>query len=134
MPGQIKANGASVWVRTLAPSKVEVRIDNEEGNLVFGPVYTTEETDLSAVVEVDGLKPAIKYAYKVIVNGKTISPEVEQTIMTLPEDNQSEEVKIAFGEFTFLPSDKDPAVVFRLVGEDGQNLFEKTVRKSELTP
>jgi alkaline phosphatase D len=42
--------------------------------------------------------------------------------------------KFAFGEFTYVPSNDDPAVIFRLVGEDGSHLFEKTIKKSELTP
>jgi alkaline phosphatase D len=42
--------------------------------------------------------------------------------------------KFAFGEFTYLPSDDDPAVIFRLVGEAGNYLYEHTLRKSELTP
>ena len=42
--------------------------------------------------------------------------------------------EFAFGEFTYLPSDDDPEVVFRLVGEDGNYLYERALRKSELTP
>jgi len=97
MLGQIKSNGATVWVRTLEPSKVEVWIDNEEGNSIFGPVYSTKETELAAVVKIAGLKPSTRYPYKIIVDGKIILPEVEQIITTLPDDNQNEEVKIAFG-------------------------------------
>jgi alkaline phosphatase D len=35
--------------------------------------------------------------------------------------------KFAFGEFTYLPSDDDPAVVFRSVGEEGNTLYERTL-------
>jgi alkaline phosphatase D len=42
--------------------------------------------------------------------------------------------QFAFGEFTYIPSDDDPEVVFRLVGEDGNYLYECTLRKSQLTP
>ena len=89
MLGQIKSNGASVWLRTLEPAKVEGKI--------YGPVFTDEKTELSAVVKIDDLKPSTSYPYKIIVNGITLSPSVEQIIKTLPEDNQYEEVKIAFG-------------------------------------
>ncbi len=42
--------------------------------------------------------------------------------------------QFAFGEFTYLPSGKDPSVVFRLVGEAGNIIYEKTIHKSELAP
>ena len=42
--------------------------------------------------------------------------------------------QFAFGEFTYLQSENDPAVVFRLVGEAGNIIYEKTIHKSELTP
>ncbi|WP_218588545.1 alkaline phosphatase D family protein [Cyclobacterium lianum] len=97
MLGQIKANKAAVWVRTLQPSKVEVEIKHREERFIFGPVYATIETDLSAVIEIDGLKPSTRYPYKIIVNGKVIPSDVEQVITTLPELDNSEKVKIAFG-------------------------------------
>ncbi|WP_339921791.1 alkaline phosphatase D family protein [uncultured Cyclobacterium sp.] len=40
----------------------------------------------------------------------------------------------AFGEFTYLPSKRDPAVMFRLVSQEGHSLFEKIITRSELTP
>ncbi|WP_439482597.1 alkaline phosphatase D family protein [Cyclobacterium plantarum] len=97
MLGQIKAEKAAVWVRTLEPSKVEVEIKHGEERFIFGPVYATFETDLSAVIKVDGLKPSSRYPYKIIVNGEVIPSDVEQVITTLPELGNSEEVKIAFG-------------------------------------
>ncbi|MBI0398236.1 MAG: alkaline phosphatase family protein [Cytophagales bacterium] len=97
MLGQIKSNGASVWLRTLEPAKVEVWIEKTGEGKIYGPVFTDEKTELSAVVKIDDLKPSTSYPYKIIVNGITLSPSVEQIIKTLPEDNQYEEVKIAFG-------------------------------------
>jgi len=40
----------------------------------------------------------------------------------------------AFSEFEFDTNKPDPEVTFRLFGEDGKVLFEKTLRRSELTP
>ena len=40
----------------------------------------------------------------------------------------------AFGEFTFDTSAADPTVTFRMMQEDGTELFTKTLTRSELTP
>jgi len=40
----------------------------------------------------------------------------------------------AFGEFTFDTDRKDPAVTFRLIGDDGTIIHEKRLKRSELTP
>lgn len=97
MLGQIKPTSASVWVRTLRPAKVEVKVEGKEGDLIFGPVYTSAATDLAGLVEITGLKPFSRYAYKIIINGEEVLPELKQSIATLPDANQGEEVKIAFG-------------------------------------
>ena len=58
MLGQIKSNGASVWLRTLEPAKVEVWIEKTGEGKIYGPVFTDEKTELSAVVKIDDLKPS----------------------------------------------------------------------------
>jgi alkaline phosphatase D len=40
----------------------------------------------------------------------------------------------AFGEFTFDTTQADPQVTFRLIGEDGTELEQHTIRRSQLTP
>ncbi len=97
MLGQIKPTSASVWVRTLSPAKVEVKVEGKEGNFIYGPVYTSTATDLAGLVEITGLKPSSRYTYKIIINGEEVLPELKQSIATLPDVNQGEEVKIAFG-------------------------------------
>jgi len=42
--------------------------------------------------------------------------------------------KYAFGEFTFNTTLKDPTVTFKLIGEEGNVLYELTLKRSELTP
>ena len=42
--------------------------------------------------------------------------------------------KFAFGEFTFNTSPKDPEVTFRLIGDDGEKIYELNLKKSQLTP
>ena len=40
----------------------------------------------------------------------------------------------AYGEFTFDTSLKDPTVTFRMMKEDGTELYSKTLTRSQLTP
>ncbi|WP_162418591.1 DUF7800 domain-containing protein [Cyclobacterium roseum] len=97
MLGQIKSDGATVWVRTLEPAKIEVEIEKEDGIVVFGPAYSNYETDLSAEIRIDGLQSSSRYPYQLIVNDKDISPSTDQVINTVPELGTNQEVKIAFG-------------------------------------
>ncbi len=97
MLGQISASGAVVWVRTLRPSKIEVMIEKGNETSVYGPVYSKNETDLSAVIEINDLASSSSYSYQVIVNDQAILPKTEQIIRTLPESDEAEEVKVAFG-------------------------------------
>ncbi|MHC4756104.1 MAG: DUF7800 domain-containing protein [Planctomycetota bacterium] len=56
-------------LRTLRPAKVEVQIAGKS----FGPVESTLQTDLSAVVPITGLAPETTYPYRVLVDGKQIT-------------------------------------------------------------
>ncbi len=42
--------------------------------------------------------------------------------------------EFAFGEFSYIPSDTDPSVIFRLVKEDGSIIHELKLLRSRLTP
>ncbi|MDZ8117477.1 alkaline phosphatase D family protein [Pontiella agarivorans] len=68
MLGCISETGASVWIRTLKPASVTV----EANGRMFGPVDSLEESDLTAVIRVDGLKPGSETGYRVRIDGKPI--------------------------------------------------------------
>jgi alkaline phosphatase D len=98
--GCVRPDGAAVWLRTLRPAKVEVRVTVDGKERTFGPVESTEKTDLSAVVEIAGLKPETRYEYRVLVDGKPIavSPlgDNATTLVTAPAA-ASAKARIAFG-------------------------------------
>lgn len=97
MLGDIGSNGASVWVRTAYPSsQVEVEVTTDDGRKTFGPVSSSVESDLTAIVRVTGLKPEMRYPYRVLVDGKPIDMPEQATITTPPADSASK-VRIAFG-------------------------------------
>lgn len=97
MLGSVTDDGAGVWVRTVGPGSVEVRVTVNGAQKTFGPVRSTPETDLSAVVEVTGLAPATRYPYRVLVDGKEIEIPDGAAITTAPSPAETGKVRIAFG-------------------------------------
>ncbi|MDA0752959.1 MAG: hypothetical protein O2964_19850, partial [Verrucomicrobia bacterium] len=56
MLGCVTTSGAKVWVRTVKPSNVEVRLKKDGEETTYGPVRSSEESDLVACVPVTGLQ------------------------------------------------------------------------------
>jgi alkaline phosphatase D len=96
MLGAVRSDGAAVWLRTLRPAKVEVRMTVDGHEKAFGPVASTEQSDLTAVVEISGLKPDTRYPYRVLTDGKPISTATTGTLVTSPAAGPAK-ARIAFG-------------------------------------
>ena len=96
MLGDVAADGAKVWLRTCRPAKVEVRIVAEGRQRTFGPVSSTRQSDLTAIVPVTGLRPATRYSYTVFVDGAELRLPAHAAITTAPAADASS-VRIAFG-------------------------------------
>lgn len=94
MLGCVTSEGAKVWVRTVRPGKVEVHVEGIAKP--FGPVATTAESDLSAVVTVTGLKPGTTARYSVLVDGKPIVAPKHAAIR-VPSNDPAVKTRIAFG-------------------------------------
>ncbi|MCK4786864.1 MAG: alkaline phosphatase family protein [Desulfobacteraceae bacterium] len=94
MLGCITETSAKVWVRTVRPAKVEVRITIDGSETTCGPVLSMEESDLVSIVPVTGLKPGISCPYKVLVDGMPIPMPEHATITTVPDTNR---LRLAFG-------------------------------------
>ncbi len=97
MTGNISSNGAKIWLRTIKPARVEVHINVNGKERVYGPVYSSNKTDLTAVIEVTGLNPATSYPYMVYIDDKPVKTDDQTSITTSPLNNSSGEVRIAFG-------------------------------------
>jgi len=95
--GSLTSEGARVWIRTLKPAKVEVCVTVAGQEKRYGPVSSSVESDLTAVVSVTGLKPGTSYPYRVLVDGKLIAMPDHAAIVTAPEDKTTGKVRIAFG-------------------------------------
>ena len=97
MLGSLTADGAQVWVRTVRPAQVEVRVMVNGVEKTFGPVSATAQTDLSAVVPVTGLSPSTRYLYRVLVDGAAIAIPNDAAITTAPTAEKTGAVRIVFG-------------------------------------
>lgn len=94
--GCVAEDGASVWVRTVRPASVEVKAEINGKWQTFGPVSSTFESDLSAVVRVTGLSAGTTTPYKVAVDGKEAPIQANAMIKTPPSDGKVQ-TRIVFG-------------------------------------
>jgi len=94
MLGCVTETSAKVWVRTPRPAKVEVRLNVDGAERTFGPVRSTEDSDLVGLVPVAGLKPGKSYPYKVLVDGTPIPVPEHAAIATVPDTGR---LRLAFG-------------------------------------
>ena len=94
MLGAVSSDGDRVWIRTLRPGKVTVRVMVDGKEETFGPANSSKESDLTAIIPVTGLKPNTSYRYRVLVNDIPIKMPETAELVTAPEN---EKVRIAFG-------------------------------------
>jgi len=94
MLGCITKTSVMVWVRTVRPAKVEVRVSIDGSETAYGPVLSSEESDLVGIVSVEGLKPGTSYPYKVLVDGAPIPMPDHAAITTVPDTNR---LRLVFG-------------------------------------
>lgn len=96
MLGDVTTQGVKVWLRTLQPAVVEVKVKFGEEWKSFGPVQSNKASDLSAVVQVEGLEPGTQYAYSVWVDGQQLELDTETYFRTVPASDE-QKTRIAFG-------------------------------------
>ena len=97
MLGCISPDGASVWVRTLKPAKVNVLVQVAGATRRYGPVASTVDSDLTAVLAVSGLQPATHYPYRVLVDDAPIAMPANAVITTAPAAGPASGTRLAFG-------------------------------------
>jgi alkaline phosphatase D len=95
--GDVTRNSIKLWMRTVRPASIEVRVMIQGQDRTFGPVETTVESDLSAVIQVTGLEPFCAYPYRVLVDGTSVPILGEAMMTTAPDDRKKDKVRICFG-------------------------------------
>lgn len=98
MLGHVTSESIKLWLRTSKPSEVTVLVFNDSLNFskVCGPVYTSVDTQLVAVVELSMLKPETKYRYKVFVDNSSVQLPTGASFET-PSTDGGNLARIAFG-------------------------------------
>jgi alkaline phosphatase D len=94
MLGCITETSAKLWVRTVRPAKVKVRVNIDGAEATYGPVLSTEASDLVSIVPVTGLKPGVSYPYKLLVDGTPIPMPKHAAITAVPD---AKRLRLAFG-------------------------------------
>jgi len=100
MLGCVTDTSAKIWVRTPAEASVEVIVTkpNEAAPGVKSkPVKATKASDLTAIVELTGLKPATRYEYDVYVDGKRALGDKRPVFRTYPAKGQKAKFSVGFG-------------------------------------
>jgi len=97
MLGVLSPDGLHIWVRTLKPAQVTVRVETPEGERRFGPAVSTAESDLTAIVCVTGLKPGLRYPYRVLVDDMPITMPDHAVLAPACPAPAAAQIKIAFG-------------------------------------
>ena len=97
MLGCLAPDGVRVWVRTLKPAQVSVVVLVAGEARSFGPLSSTVDSDLTAVVAVTGLQAGTRYPYRVLVDGAPITMPADAHITTAPAAGPASGARIAFG-------------------------------------
>lgn len=97
MLGCVRPDGVRIWLRTLQPADVTVRVTVSAAEKTYGPVSSTAGSDLTAIVPVTGLKPGTRYPYRIFVDEKPIAMPETAAFVTAPEPLPTGKVRIAFG-------------------------------------
>jgi alkaline phosphatase D len=98
MLGNVNEGGVSIWVRTLRPSQISVEVMGKGYKRKFGPVGSTQETDLSAVLLISGLKESSAYTYRLFIDGEPIPATDDMHFRTAASaDSPTGASRIVFG-------------------------------------
>jgi len=93
--GCLSLSSATVWLRTLQPAEIVVEVEIGERMQRFGPVKSTLESDLTAVVPITGLTPGVAHPYRVLVDDRAIELPGPAAIRTPSE--RTGQTRVAFG-------------------------------------
>jgi alkaline phosphatase D len=100
MLGHVGTSEARLWIRATAPVAWSVRIAEsaslEGAREIAGPALA-DDSAATGVVVIDGLKPATRYFYQVLVEGRPQTVAPLPTFVTAPESGVKGRQRIAFG-------------------------------------
>jgi len=100
MIGCLTDRAAKFWVRTLDETPVQVLVSNAK-DLAYpaksSVTSTSSKNDYTAVVELKDLKPATRYYYDVLLDGKSVTAPEYPSFTTYPAENSKARFEVGFG-------------------------------------
>jgi alkaline phosphatase D len=108
--GLASDGGARIWIKasrsTTGAVVIGERQDLRDGRRVSGPSLTAE-SDFMGIVEVEGLRPATRYFYEILVDDRA-EPAAASSFVTPPPDTAGR-LRFAVTSCVGLPEDAAPA-------------------------
>jgi len=95
--GAVTESGARFWVRTWQETPVRVRVFKGGEKKAEAVAKTEADQDYTAVIKIDGLQPATRYCYDVLVGGRSAFPSGLPSFTTFPPKGKSTRVRVGFG-------------------------------------
>ncbi len=92
MVGSVTSSSASFWVRTAQATEVQVLAGQRKSNVGV----TSQSSDWTTVVTLEGLEPSTRYAYDVLVGGRKVRAE-QTSFRTFPRQGEAVRFRVAFG-------------------------------------
>lgn len=98
MMGAVTDTGASVWLRTAKAGSVVILVRDAASRAIVLEAFgrTSPETDFTTVVQLKGLKPANRYRYEVLVDGRKQKADNTRFRTTAPAGTGGK-TRIVFG-------------------------------------
>ncbi len=97
MLGDVRHDRARIWLRTTKPASVRLEVTGPQGARSFGPLHSSKESDLTAVIALKGLQPSTRYQYELFVDERRIETEVATGFTTFAQPKTPGVFKLAFG-------------------------------------
>ncbi|RPJ55710.1 MAG: alkaline phosphatase [Acidobacteria bacterium] len=95
--GAVTDSGARFWMRTWRETPVTVRVFKDDKKTTEAVAKTEAGRDYTAVVQINGLQPATRYRYDVLVGGRSALQSDLPCFETFPPRGQSRRFRVAFG-------------------------------------
>ncbi len=132
MIGHTSSTSARIWIKTSADAGVAVligeRSDLGDGRIVVGPRIGAG-TGFTGITDIDGLSPARRYYYVVLLDGEPTRPPPYASFTTAPPAGQRGTLRFAFSSCVGTPARAAPGwldlsnVAFDLMLQLGDNHY-----------
>ena len=100
MLGCVTDTSASFWIRTAKESQVDVKLSSADSigsGSASGSALTNRTKDYTAVVKIEGLRPATEYHYSLFIDSQRVFGEEETKFRTYGQRGDPSQIVLGFG-------------------------------------